>query len=343
MIMKWQYVYHFIKIGDNKMKCDNCLCSSTYTKDYEHNYNIKGKEIKFISTRRFCQECDSLVYDAELDNEASRKAIEIYNRNYGICKDDIVNLRNKYNLSQELFSKIIGCAKKTLVSYEKGTAIPNDNYIIIINALISKPDTIINLIESNKKQFTDREYCRIQEKISKFSNNEKQLFYNNDFEPSEYNGYTRINKSKIVNLILIFAKKGILKTKLLKEMFYADFLNYKNTGASITGLEYAKLPYGPVPDDFEKIITECKNKKLISYSIEYINEYELHNIKCLTEIDETVFTKEELNIIDKVIKFFKDYKSKEIADFSHEEKAYIETNFSDKISYDYAFDIERVI
>lgn len=325
------------------MKCDNCLCKSTYVKDYEHNYNIKGKEIKFISPRRFCKECNSLVYDAELDNEASRKAIEIYNKNYGICKEDIVNLRNKYNLSQELFSKIIGCAKKTLISYEKGTAIPNDNYMIIINTLISKPDTIITLIESNKNQFTDKEYFRIKEKISKFSNNEKQLFYNKDFEPSEFNGYTKIDKNKIINLILMFAKKGVLKTKLLKEMFYADFLNYKFTGASITGLEYAKLPYGPVPDNFEKIITKCKNEELISYNIEYKNEYELHNIKCLTEIDETIFTNEELNIIDKVIEFFKNYKSKEIADFSHEEKAYIETNFSDKISYDYAFDIERII
>ncbi len=149
------------------MKCDNCSCKSTYIKDYEHNYNIKGKEIKFISQRRFCNECDSLVYDAELDNEASRKAIEIYNKNYGICKDDIVNLRNKYNLSQELFSKIIGCAKKTLISYEKGMAIPNDNYRIIINALILKPDIIITLVESNKKQFTEKEYFRIQEKLSK--------------------------------------------------------------------------------------------------------------------------------------------------------------------------------
>ena len=201
------------------MKCDNCLCKSTYIKDYVHNYNIKGKEINFISQRRFCNECDSLVYDAELDNEASRKAIEIYNKNYGICKEDIVNLRNKYNLSQELFSKIIGCAKKTIISYEKGTAIPNDNYMIIINTLISKPDTIITLIESNKNQFTDKEYFRIKEKISKFSNNEKQLFYNKDFEPSEFNGYTKIDKNKIINLILMFAKNGVLKTKLLKEMF----------------------------------------------------------------------------------------------------------------------------
>ena len=48
----------------------------------------------------------------------------------------VINLRNKFNLSQALFAKIIGCAKKTLVSYEKGTAIPNDNYKIILNSLI---------------------------------------------------------------------------------------------------------------------------------------------------------------------------------------------------------------
>lgn len=46
-------------------------------------------------------------------------------------------------------------------------AIPNDNYRIIINALILKPDIIITLVESNKKQFTEKEYFRIQEKLSK--------------------------------------------------------------------------------------------------------------------------------------------------------------------------------
>ena len=52
-------------------------------------------------------------------------------------------------------------------------------------------------------------------------------------------------------MILFFAKDTVLKTKLLKEMFYTDFLYYKETCNSITGLEYAKLPYGPVPDQYE--------------------------------------------------------------------------------------------
>jgi DNA-binding transcriptional regulator YiaG len=325
------------------MKCDICFCTNTYTKEHEHVYNIKGKEIQFVSTRRFCNECNNLVYDENLDNEAGRKAIEIYNKNFGIPKEKIIELRDKYNLSLELFSKIIGCAKKTLISYEKGTALPNDNYTIIINSLIAKPDTIATLIEANKQQFSDKEYEKIQNKITKFlGNNSKQLFGNGEFIPTEYNGYTKLNKEKIINMILCFADKCVLKTKLLKEMFYADFLYYKNTGASITGLEYAKLNLGPVPDDYEKIINECTENNLITYNIEFENEYECHNIKRVAKINEQIFTKEEFQIINDVKKFFDKYKSRDIVDFSHEEKAFVETEFYKKISYDYAFDIDRV-
>ncbi len=94
------------------MKCDNCNSDKTYIKDYKHNFNKRGKNIEFVSPRKFCLRCNSLVYDAKLDNEASQKAIDIYNKLYGISKENIVKLRNEYNLSQELFSKIIGCAKK---------------------------------------------------------------------------------------------------------------------------------------------------------------------------------------------------------------------------------------
>ena len=99
------------------MRCDICNTSDTYVKDYEHTYIIKGKEIKFISKRRFCSKCNNLVYDVKLDNEASEIAILICNEKYGISKDEIINLKNEYNLLKNLFSKVIGGAKKTLISY----------------------------------------------------------------------------------------------------------------------------------------------------------------------------------------------------------------------------------
>lgn len=320
------------------MKCDICGGTNTYVKNYKHEYKIKGKSIVFESERRFCSRCNSIVYDNLLDNLASEKAIELYNKNYGISKEKIIELRNKYNLSLELFAKIIGCAKKTLISYEKGTSIPNDNYIIILNSLLNNPNLIINLIESNKRQFSQKEYSKLQDKLIR-NNNINQLFFDTDFEPTVYNGYTRLNKNKVLNMILYFAQDFVLKTKLLKEMFYADFIYYKNTGASITGLEYAKITHGPVPDNFDEIISIYVEQGLLDYKIEYENEYENHKISSKHKFDKNIFSNDEIKSLEQVKKHFENFTSKQIAEFSHMEKAFIETEFSKKIEYDYAFDL----
>lgn len=324
------------------MKCDVCGCTESYVKDYEHVYTIKGKEIKFNAKRRFCKECNTLVYDSVLDNEVSERAIAIYNEKYGITKEEIINLRNSYNLSQELFSKVIGCAKKTLISYEKGKSIPNDSYLIIIKTLLAKPETILIFIEVNKEQFTSKEYDRIKNKLSKIvPNSVRSIDLNIEEDLNEYNGYTKYSKEKIYNMILFFAEKTILKTKLLKEMFYADFLYYKETCKSITGLEYAKLPYGPVPNHFDTIINTCVLKDFIDYDVEIYNkDYESHSISALKKYDKTLFTEEELHIMKKVRDKFKTFTSSDIADYSHREKAFTDSNYSDRISYDYAFDID---
>ena len=140
-------------------------------------------------------------------------------------------------------------------------------------------------------------------------------------------------------MILYFAQDVVLKTKLLKEMFYADFLYYKNTGSSITGLEYAKITHGPVPDNFDEIISTYVEQNLIEYKVEFIQDYENHKISNKVKLDKSAFMKEELEIMKKVKDYFKSFTSKEIAEYSHNEKAFIETEFSKKIEYDYAFDI----
>lgn len=322
------------------MRCDNCGSTDTYIKNHEHIYQIKGKEIKFNSDRRFCSKCNNLVYDEKLDNIASEKGIEIYNKLYGVPKEEIIALRKKYNLSQELFSKVIGCAKKTLISYEKGVSIPNDSYLILIKSLIANPEIITNLVEANKVQFTDKEYNKINNKISIFlANNEKQLLLSEEYSPTEYNGYTKFNKEKVYNMIIYFADNTILKTKLLKEMFYADFLFYKENCKSITGLEYCKLPFGPVPDGFETILLNEYQEGMIDYKPVITSSKEYYEIAAKKKFNKDLFTKEELDVLAKIKKYFKDYNVKKIVDYSHKEKAYTDTNDCAKISYDYSFDI----
>lgn len=326
------------------MICDNCGCKESYIKDHVHNFKRGNIEYSFISKRRFCTKCNKLIYDSKLDNEASEKAILTYNSIIGISPKDIINLRKKYNLSQSQFSKIIGCAKKTLISYEQGKSIPNDIYLVTLKTLLENPDILVNLIESNKDRYDNKEYEKINAKLSEYyKNNNKVFLSEKDTEPTVYNGFTKLSYDKIKNLILILSDKGILKTKLLKEMFYIDFISYRERGCSITGLEYAKCPYGPVPDEFDKIINTYVEEKSINYEIDYDDKgYEYHNISSLEESNNKVFTEKEQEIINKVKKYFKNFSTKKIVAFSHEEKAFLETKMFKQIDYSYAFDIERI-
>ena len=81
------------------MKCDICNSQETYVKDYEHNYNIKGKNICFVSKRRFCKLCNNLVYDSVLDNKVSEIAISEYNKKC-LTKIVAVYVKKLYNMTQ---------------------------------------------------------------------------------------------------------------------------------------------------------------------------------------------------------------------------------------------------
>lgn len=318
------------------MKCDICESKETYIKEHLHKYD----DIEFYSNRRFCSKCSNLVYDEQLDNEASKKAIKEKNKLLGIDPEKIIALRKKYNLTQEQFSKIIGCAKKTLISYEQGTSIPNDIYLVTIKMLLENPDIIKPMIESNLNRYDKEEYQKIVDRLSYIYNEDNTITVDNEL--SEYNGYTEYSFNKLKNLIILLSKNTILKTKLLKEMFYCDFISYKNTGKSITGLEYNKYPFGPVPNNYESILDILLKNNSISINIKIDNDYEYNTISNIEEPNIKVFDKEELDIINRVIEYFKEFNTKKIVEYSHNEKAFKETNLYERISYDYSFDIEDI-
>ena len=83
-------------------------------------------------------------------------------------KEEVINLRKLYQLSLDDFSKIIGCAKKTLISYEQGISIPNDNYLITLKTLSKNPEIISYFIKSNIERFTEQELKRISKKLSQY-------------------------------------------------------------------------------------------------------------------------------------------------------------------------------
>lgn len=323
------------------MKCQFCNSENTVVKEYEKEFIVKGKNIKEIIQSRFCVECDNFVYDELLDEEASKKVLNKYFKLYGIEPETIKKFRKKYHLSQELFSKIIGCAKKTLVSYENGTSIPNDTYMIIMKTLFENEETIRPIIEANKERFNEKEYSKIKEKVySCLSNNVRYLNSSSNQELSEFNGFTKFSIEKIKSVISFLTEYGIHKTKLLKELFYVDFKCYKDFGYSITGLEYARISYGPVPDDFELILKKLENDDIVSSEKIIHDNYEENILKSKVVNDFSILNEDEIKIVNEVRDYFAEFNVKKIVDFSHDEKAFKDTKQAELISYEYAFDLQ---
>ena len=74
-----------------------------------------------------------------------------------------------------------------------------------------------------------------------------------NYPPDVFSGYKRFELEKFFEAIKFFCfQERVFKTKLMKLLFYADFSHFKKYSVSITGARYARLPYGPVPDQFEK-------------------------------------------------------------------------------------------
>lgn len=66
------------------MKCTFCSSTETIVKKHHHIYKMKNEIIEFDADRRFCSKCNQFVYDSELDNNAGKQAISIYNKRVGL-------------------------------------------------------------------------------------------------------------------------------------------------------------------------------------------------------------------------------------------------------------------
>lgn len=72
----------------------------------------------------------------------------------------------------------------------------------------------------------------------------------------------RVNLRKLKQLIMFFAHedavKPLGKTKLLKLLYFTDVTHIRAVGEPITGAEYSKFPYGPVPTQGDFALKELQ-------------------------------------------------------------------------------------
>lgn len=130
------------------------------------------------------------------------------------------------------------------------------------------------------------------------------------------------DREKLLNAIIYFSKntKYCGKTKLYKLLFFLDFIHFKETGKSVTGLDYYAWDHGPAPqslhEEFETPPTDIKSYISLVRSGESFTA-----IKAKKAFDGKHFTKRELRILSMLCEVYLKAKASDMEEISHLENA----------------------
>ncbi|MDP2586584.1 MAG: Panacea domain-containing protein [Candidatus Komeilibacteria bacterium] len=152
----------------------------------------------------------------------------------------------------------------------------------------------------------------------------------------------KISEKKYKEVILYLAEKlgGEIKgkKKLAKLLYFVDFDFFEKFQKSLTGDVYKALPMGPFPITMERVLTDMAREEKITIKFEKVradyNPTEIYRVKKKIEGN---FSKEEQQILDRVVLKYGNLSGKQLEDLTHAEAPYIGTAPNQEIAYELAY------
>jgi uncharacterized phage-associated protein len=130
-------------------------------------------------------------------------------------------------------------------------------------------------------------------------------------------------REKLLNAIIYFAKNtrdcGV--TKLIKLIFLLDFEHFKQTGRSVTEMEYQAWWRGPVPPALWHEIDDPKPDfaEHVAFTVVPAGDYERNEAVPLRDFDPRYFSRRELHLMEQIAEKYRTANSSEMVDVTHAE------------------------
>ena len=263
--------------------------------------------------------------------------------------EQIKEMRERYGLSAAKMSEVLGFGANTYSNYEKGE-IPNESNSTLLNQAY-KTKEFLSIIKEKEDLFSEKQYAKLLKRVEELTANDeerrlKEFLFPGIQRPTEYTGYRLPDIEKIANMVLYFLKDPYTYiTRLNKYLFYTDFLNFRNTGYSISGLDYYAIQYGPVPSSYEMIYSILLRDEYIGYKNKFGKDgNEESKYTPLKKFNKDIFSRQETEMLENVYEKLRFEKTQKIIEMSHEEEAWKKNQKQKgRISYmKYGFDIKGV-
>ena len=336
-----------------RVYCPYCKKEVEYKIEKRDLKEFRGIEVNTFENVAVCNECNQDLYVNEIENENNERIYKIYREKANIINaEDIIKLREKYDISQRELTSILGFGKMTINRYERG-GLPTKSQSDYIKLLIENDDKFIEKVKEayKKNNINDKTYNKIiseevEKDISKKEvqdNIRRYLKSVLNRKPDIYNGYKSLDLEKVENIISYIASKvrNLTITSLNKYLWYIDMLSFNERTVAITGLTYQNQRFGPT-------IVYKKYDELSLLDDKYTREdIETENGNTTKIVSNNNFnfdkiTSSEKEIIDTIIRLLKNKNVTDISEMSHREDGWKKTKRFEQISFEYAMNLKLI-
>ena len=336
-----------------RVYCPYCKKEVEYKIEKRDVKEFRGVEINSYENVAVCKECDQNLYVNEIEEKNNQRIYEIYREKANIIKpQDIVDLRKKYDISQRELTAILGFGKMTINRYERG-GVPTKSQSDYIKLLIENDNKFVEKVKEAYKNgnINEKTYGKIVSEESNINiskeevqdNIRKYLKFVLSRNPDIYNGYKDLDIEKIENIISYIASKvkNLTITSLNKYLWYIDMLSFNQRSIAITGLTYQNQKFGPTIVDKKYDEISLLDDKYTREDIETENG---NTTKIISNGNYSLdkITDSEKKIIDTIIKMLKNKSVTDISEMSHREDGWKKTKRFERISFEYAMNLNIV-
>jgi putative zinc finger/helix-turn-helix YgiT family protein len=283
------------------MKCLNCDGAVFEQKKIGIKTKYIDEILEVVVPANVCKHCSEPLMDSDQMNVLRQAAADKYRDNRGLLNSQkIIALRKKLEMSQRQFAQYLGVG----------------------DASIKRWETYFS------QEAAMDEHIRLK--------CDKEFAEKNAFDVSvatqivdQFSGHREFSWERFSNAVLALIESCKSPLYINKALFYLDFLHFKKNGIGLTGSKYAKLEYGPCPDDYKILFKRMVEEDLIS-------ESKGHELIANKKVNFDIFGDAEKETIHEIIKLTKRDSGKRLYNLSHEEEAYTKSSMWSVVSYSFA-------
>lgn len=254
----------------------------------------------------------------DMSNELSQKQVG----------QRIAELRKLKGLSQEDLARSIKISRPSLAQIELGNRSVDVLELQKLSLILE-----FSLDDFMSKTFSSNNYANQLPVEQQEKNPKKQ-------EERISVPILQVDKFKNVLLYILercAGKPNVGETVLYKLLYFSDFNYYELYEEHLTGAIYRKLPYGPVPQNLDSIISQMiESGQLQRVKTEY-HGYPQTRYLPLEKADLKELKASEKDVIDKVIEQMSDWSAAMLSNYSHGDKPWKASKEGDEINYELAF------